>query len=151
MRPVLALLVFVPLLGCTQDDEVVWTQYNADDDSLSVEVGAAEVLPAVSTTVWSNTGSIEIGTATVDPGGGPVNVTTYELRVELYDEYADDVGRASVRTDSGDRGEDEYDMVADTTGQGIWVHELVALGEEGEQRTDILTFRLWRESSTATE
>lgn len=137
------LLLVVPLAACEKDDEVTWVQFNADDNLLTVEVGAAEVLPAVSTPLTSNTDTVEIGTAECDPGGGPINTTTYTLRVEIASEYADDIGRVSVRTNSGDRGEDEYDLVGDTTGQGIWVYELVALGDEGESRSDTLTFRLW--------
>lgn len=145
-------LLVVPLAGgCEKSDEVSWTQFNSDDNVVTVEVGAAEVLPAVEVLLTSNTGEVDIGVGSVDPGGGPINTTTYQVRVDIAEEYADDVGRVSVRTNSGDRGEDEYDLYADTTGQGIWVFELVALGDEGETRSDTLTFRLWQADDSAEE
>jgi len=107
-------------------------------------VGASEELPAVSTPLTSSTGEVEIGAATVSPGGGPVG-TVHDVLVEVFDEYASDIARASVRTDSGDRGEDEYDLDADSTGEGIWKIEIQSVGEEGEVREDALTFRLWKE------
>jgi len=132
------------LLAC-KDEEVTWTQYNATDDAVTVQVGASELLPSVSTPLRSNTGAVEVGTGTVDPGGGPVG-TLHTIRVELDEAYVDAVDRASVRTSSGDRGEDEYDLTADSAGEGLWVYTLESVGEEGEAREDVLTFRLWVQS-----
>lgn len=142
LRRVPLLLVAV-LVGCKKDDEVTWTQYNADDNAVLVEVGAAELLPAVAVTLTSSTGSVDIGTGSADPGGGPINDTVYTVRVELLADYADDIDRVSLRTSSGDRGEDEFEMTEDSAGLGIWVYQLQAVGDEGETRSDTLTFRLW--------
>jgi hypothetical protein len=133
-------------LGCTSK-EVTWTQYNADTDALNVQVGTTDLLPAVSTALHSNTGEVEIGTASVDPGGGPVG-TRHVVRVEVGADYKDDVDRVSVRTTSGDRGEDEYDLTADSAGEGLYVYTLESVGEDGETRDDTFTFRLWSASDT---
>lgn len=135
------------VLGCTTETETSWTQYNAADNTVSIEVGAAEVTDPVSVTLMSNTGSVELGTGTVDPGGGPIG-TVHHVTVQVSEDYASDIGRASVRLDAGERGEDEYDMDADATGEGYWVVDLTSVGDEGETRTDTLTFRLWTEDTS---
>lgn len=140
------LVLLFALTGCNKDDEVTWTQYNADDNTVSIDVGAAEVEPAVSVTLTSNTGEVELGTGTVDPGGGPIG-TQHQATVVVSEDYASDIDRVSVRLDSGDRGEDEYDLDADATGEGYWVITLTSVGDEGETRTDSLTFRLWTSST----
>ena len=53
--------------------------------------------------------------------------------------------RVSVRTSSGERGEDEYDLVQDSAGDGFWLLQIESVGEEGEQRTDTFELRLWQE------
>lgn len=142
IRAALPALLALSLLACNnKDEEVVYEQWNATDDTLDVAVGAALGDP-VSIDLHSSTGAVVVGTATVDPGSGPVG-TEHTLTVIVADEYANIVDRASVRTASGDRGEDEYDLVADSAAEGYFVLELVSVGEEGEQRTDTLTFRLW--------
>jgi hypothetical protein len=65
----------------------------------------------------------------------------------VYADYSADVGRVSVRTDSGDREVDEFDLDVDSTGTGIFKAELRSVGAESETRTDTLTFRVWTESS----
>ncbi|MSQ02464.1 MAG: hypothetical protein EXR71_11330 [Myxococcales bacterium] len=130
------------LVACDTADETTYEQYNADGDSVTVSVGVAELLPAVTTVLHSSTGEVEVGTASVDPGGGPVG-STHTVLVSLSEDYVADVDRVSVRTDSGDRGEDEYDLEPDSTGTGIYKRELVTVGGEDETRDDVLTFRLW--------
>jgi hypothetical protein len=142
------LLLATLLVGCKDDEEVTWTQYNADGESIDVDVGAAKVEPARTAVLHSNTGSIEIGAASVDPGGGPLG-TVHTVRVDVLPDYASGVGRVSVRTSSGERGEDEYDLVADSTGEGIWLFQLTSQGEGGEARTDTFTFRLWASDDQA--
>jgi hypothetical protein len=148
----------VALLACTPDEEVTYAQFNADDNSVEVEVGVdtryvlsddgvTEVPESVETVLTSNTGTVEIGTGTVTPSAGPIG-TVHEVSVEIADDYAADVDRVTVRTSSGDRGEDEYDLDRDSTGEGYWVYELESVGEEGEQRTDTLTFLLYEEVDT---
>ncbi len=133
------------LAGCTGSTGTTWVQYNAADNTVSIDVGAAAVEDPVSVTLTSNTGAVELGTGTVDPGGGPIG-TMHTVTVSVSSDYASDIGRASVRLDSGSRGVDEYDMDADSTGEGYWVVQLQSVGDVGETRTDSLTFRLWTAS-----
>lgn len=135
---------WLALLGCTADEETSYDQYNDADESVVISVGTAEFLPAVSVALHSSTGAVEVGLGSVDPGGGPVG-TVHTVLVEVFDEYASSVSRASVRLDSGERGVDEYDLDADSAGEGIWVLELESVGESDESREDTLTFRLWSE------
>ncbi len=130
------------LVACDDTATTSWEQYNADGDSVTVAVGVAELSAAVSTTLHSSTGEVEIGTGSVDPGGGPVG-TTHTVLVSVLDAYSPDVGRVSVRTSSTDYGEDEYDLAADSTGTGIFKLELVTHGDASKAREDTLTFRLW--------
>jgi len=131
------------LVACDTTASTSWVQYNADGDSVTVSVGVAELLPAVSTTLLSSTGEVEIGSAQVDPGGGPIG-TTHTVLVTVAEAYSADVERVSVRLDSGDRGVDEFDLDADSTGTGIFKRELQTVGDEGETREDTVTFRLWK-------
>ncbi len=142
--------VLIALVGCTSDSEVSWTQYNASDNALTIAVGEAEPTDPVSVVLTSNTGAVELGTGTSDPGGGPVG-TLHTITVQVADEYASDIGRASVRLDAGDRGVDEFDMEADATGEGYWVVELTSVGSADEVRADTLTFRLWTENTSTTD
>ncbi|MDP2316781.1 MAG: hypothetical protein Q8P41_28060 [Pseudomonadota bacterium] len=148
------LAVFALLAACTEPDEATYTQYNGDDDSVSVEVGVetryvvaddgTESPETAQTELTSSTGAVVIGTGTVSPSAGPIG-TFHTVIVEVDEEYAEDVDRVAVRTASGERGEDEYDLERDSTGEGYWVFELESQGEEGEQRTDTLTFLLYEE------
>ncbi len=141
-------LVFALLLGsaCNGSDEIEWIQFNAEDDTVTIQVGVDEVQDTVSTVLHSTSGQVEVGVASVDPGGGPIG-TEHFVVVEVYDDYEDTVGRATVRTDSGDRGEDEYEMDPDSADEGIYTTTLISVGDDGEHRSDILTFRLWYDSS----
>lgn len=136
----------VTAVACQGEDEENWVQYNADGDEVEVEVGVEETLDPVTTILHSSSGQVEIGEAEVDPGGGPIG-TEHLVVVEVYDDYENSVERATVRTDSPDRGEDEYEMDPDSADEGIYTTTLVSVGEEGEVRTDTLTFRLWYDSS----
>ncbi len=145
------------LLACVEDDETSYVQYNGDDDSVEVQVGVDtvyvtdedgnEVAETASTVLTSSTGAVEIGMGTVDPSAGPIG-SVHRVSVEVYEEYASEVDRVTVRTDSGDRGQDEYDLERDSAGEGWWVYELESVGEEGEERTDTLTFLLYQEEKT---
>lgn len=138
----IALWLALGLVACDESTSTSWVQFNADGDSVTVSVGAADVLPAVSTTLHSSTGEVEVGSASVDPGGGPIG-TTHTVLVSVASDYAADVGRVSVRTSSDSRGEDEFDLEADSTGTGIFKLEMQTVGDAGETRDDTLTFRLW--------
>ncbi len=134
------------LVACDEENEPSWERYNADGDEVSIAVGVAELQPAVTTLLHSSTGEVEIGEASVDPGGGPIG-TLHTVLVTVYEEYSPGVGRVSVRTDSGDREVDEFDLDADSTGTGIYKAELRSVGEDGESREDSLSFRLWVETT----
>lgn len=136
----------LPLASCKDSTEPVWEQFNATTDTCAVEVGAAELLEAATTVLHSSSGEVEVGTATVDPGGGPVD-TEHRITVQVDDAWEATVDRASVRTDSGSRGEDEYDMDADSADEGLYVLTLVSVGDPGETRTDVLTIRLWENTN----
>jgi len=151
----------VLLLACTQAEETTYEQYNADDNSVEVEVGTdtryvladdgvTQVPEAAETALTSNTGTVEIGTGTVTPSAGPIG-TVHVVSVDIDEDYAADVDRVTVRTSSGDRGEDEYDLDRDSTGEGYWVYKLESVGEADEQRTDTLTFRLYQVVDTSEE
>lgn len=141
-RTLLLALLGGNLFACNKDEEVSYEQFNASDDTLDVEVGVAELLDAVSIDLHSTTGQVVIGTASVDPGGGPIG-TEHTVSVEIADDYENKVDRCSVRTDSGDRGKDEFDMDPDSADEGFYSLSLVSVGESDEQRTDTLTIRVW--------
>ncbi len=136
------LLLVLSFVACDEATTTSWEQYNADGDSVTVAVGAVDLLAGVNASLHSSTGEVEVGTASVDPGGGPIG-TAHTVLVTLGADYAPAVDRVSVRTNSPDLGEDEYDLDADSTGTGIFKLELVTNGAEGEEREDTLTFRLW--------
>jgi hypothetical protein len=139
------------LLGydCQEEVEPNWTQFNGDADSVTIEVGAAEELDAVSCELTSSVTGLVVGSAEVSPGGGPIG-TEHTLLVVVEDDWENDVGRVSVRTDSGDRGSDEYELESDPADEGYYGLTIISVGEEGEQRSDTLTFRLWYDSEEET-
>ena len=140
----LCLLVVAAAVGCKKDDEVTYTQFNAEDEVLEVHVGAAKIEPARTLVLHSSTGEVTVGSAAVEPGGGPIG-TEHDIVVIVEDAYENLVDRVSVRTNSDSRGEDEYDLEPDSADEGFYKTILVSVGEPGEVRTDTLTFRLWDE------
>ena len=136
--------------GCNKDNEIKYDQYNADNDSLTIEVGIDELLDPVEIGLMSSTGQVEVGLARVDPGGGPIG-TNHDIVIEVYDAYQDVVDRASVRLKSPNRGSDEADLEQDSADEGVYLITLESVGDEGEQRVDTLTFRLWTVSENQEE
>lgn len=136
-----ALLLLVALGACTADDETTYEQFNADDDEISISVGV-DLLDAVSVDLHSTTGEVVIGTASVDPGGGPVG-TEHTILVEIADDYEEMVDRVSVRAKAEGRGDDEYDLQGDSADEGLYKKTLVSQGEEGETREDTFVIRVW--------
>jgi hypothetical protein len=135
------------LAACDEAQETTWEQFNAEDNYVTVDVGPAcdpEPCADVTADLTSSTGSEVIGSGTVSPGGGPIG-TEHRVALVVLDEYEAEVGRASVRTSSGARGEDEYDLDQDSADEGTWVFFLESVGDEGEVREDTFTFRLWKE------
>lgn len=121
------------------------------DTGDSGDTGGDELVPEVSAVVLSsNTGAVSVGWGCVSPSAGPIG-TVHQVKVRVAPDYKDAVERVSIRTASGDRGEDEYDLEKDATGEGYWVTELQSQGEPGEVRSDTFTFRLWQAVSSETE
>lgn len=163
-----SLVLVAALAACDSSTETTYDQYNADDNAVTVQVGvetvyqtddngdpllddAGDPVPeAVSVTLTSTSGEFELGTASVSPSAGPIG-TVHTARVELDDDYASNVDKVSIRTDSGDRGEDSYDLDADSTGEGVWTLEIRSYGEEGETREDTVTFLLYEAVETEEE
>ena len=134
---------FVGLMACNKDEEVEYVQYNADCDTLGVRVGIDDEIDPVETSIHSSTGEVEIGWAEIRPGGGPIG-TEHEIVVVVDDDYEDVIDLLTVRTDSGDRGEDEYALEQDSADEGYYKLSLESVGETGEIREDMLTFFLWQ-------
>lgn len=130
------------LMSCKDEEEITYTQFNALDDIIQIQVGVEEELPSNTVDLHSSTGQIIVGSATVDPSGGPIG-TTHVLTVIVADEWEDQVARVTVRTDSGQRGEDEYELTTDSADEGLHQIKLVSYGEQGEIREDTFTVRLW--------
>lgn len=107
-------------------------------------MGVDDLLDAVTIDLHSTTGEVVIGSATVSPGGGPVG-TTHDVVVVIADDYEEKVDRVSVRVDSGDRGEDEYDLERDSADEGYYKLSMVSVGDEGEVRDDTFTIKVWDE------
>jgi hypothetical protein len=135
------------LLGydCQEEVEPTWVQFNGSDDTVVIEVGSDELLDPVSCDLTSSVTGLVVGSATVSPGGGPIG-TEHSILVIVGDDWEHDVGRVSVRTDSGERGKDEYELEPDPADEGYYGLTIISVGEEGEQRSDSLTFRLWYDS-----
>jgi hypothetical protein len=127
--------------GCGGNDEE-FDRFNGDD-SVTVRVTASTDLgDPVSTDLTSTTGAVIIGTGSVVPGSGPVG-TDHQITVVLDDAYSDEVVKALVRADAGDRGVEDHDLVQDSANHGIWAGTLTSLGAEGEERSDTFTFELF--------
>ena len=141
------LLALCALLACNKGDEISFAQFNATSDTVLVEVGAPEELPAVEGDLHSSTGEVVVGLVEVSPGGGPIG-TVYDIVVVVDNENENDVDRVSVQARSPGRGADEYDLTQDSADEGYYKLRLVSVGEEGEQRSDELTVRLWSEKVT---
>lgn len=150
-RPLPSLLLgLITLSACNNDEEVKYQQINAEDDALTVLVGEPELLDPVNTVVRSSTGEVEIGSAEVSPGGGPIG-TDHEVVVIVFDDYQDLVDRVSIRTRSPGRGEDEYDLIQDSADEGYYKLTITSAGTDDEQREDTLTVRLWQAEETTEE
>jgi hypothetical protein len=135
-------LLVLSTFACNKEAGVQYDQYNATNDTLSIQVGTEDVLDPIEIPLMSSTGQVEVGLARVDPGGGPIG-TRHDFVVEVYDEFQDVVDRASVRLKAPRRGEDEYDLEQDSADEGVYLITLESEGGADEEREDTLTFRLW--------
>ena len=138
------LFLLVAAAGCNKDSEPTYTQFNEADENLEIDVGAAKKEPLEAIELYSSTGEVTVGIASVDPGGGPIG-TEHVIVVEVENAYENIVDRVSVRTSSAERGDDEYDMDPDSADEGFYKLTLVSVGKPGEVRTDTFTIKLWDE------
>ena len=140
LRGLLPLLA-LPLLAAECDEtEAEYEQLNGDD-SLDIEVGVEDTLDAVSTALSSNTGAVEVGTASADPGGGPAG-TVHTLRVEVDADHADQVDLVRIVASAQGRDDSTFDMAQDAFDEGIWVLEIESFAADDETRTDTLNVQL---------
>lgn len=138
--------LLLALAGCQDTaEEFPYEQFNADDQELTVCVGSASgCAPVTDLALLSTNGSTEVGSATVDPGEGPVG-TIHRFEVTVDADWIDTVTLVQVAM-GGDRGDQTYDLRQDSADHGNWVVEVQSLGEPDEQRTDTATILLWEDS-----
>jgi hypothetical protein len=135
-------IVLLTLLGCAEEDVVEYEQLNSSEDALEIQVGLQEESAALTLDLNSNTGAFVVGTATIEPGGGPVG-TLHTLTVLITDEdLANKVDLVSVITSAQGRSDEEFDLVADSADETFFRTELVSVGGDEEQRTDLLYVRV---------
>ena len=160
----LALTVSLAALGGCQGDDINWVEFNAEGETLVIEVTAADELPGEEITLdlMSNLGLTNVGTATVTPGSGPVG-TLHLLTVEVFDTYEAIVGRVTVDVQSqavadldedgkkDSRGEGLFELEHDNANVGAWALTLQSLGAPGETREDRFTIVLWQPEDLAPE
>jgi len=137
-------LLLLGLLGieACEDEKTEYEAFSSHEDDVHVKVGSADLLEDASTEILSNTGANLVGEATVSPGGGPIG-TEHMLTATVSEENQYIVDRVSVEISSPHRPEREVDLVRDSEDRGLFVLDLVSVGEEGESRTDIFTFKFW--------
>ena len=141
--------LFLLLGACTEEQETAFVQFNSSGEALTIYVGDESRLDEeASIDLTSSTGLVVLGTASISPAGGPVG-TVHDLAVVIDDEYEETVTRVTVRTDSGERGKDEYELEGDSADEGYWKISLVSAGEADEVREDSFTIRLWEEVAAA--
>ena len=133
--------IFLSLCGCEETAEDP-NQFNAQDESLEVIVGISDIQEDVSRTLYSTTGLVDIATASITPGGGPVG-TIHQIQVQVFEEYMEEVQEVRIAIDSGERGAQEYTLVPDSAQPSLFVLELESMGGEEEERTDDFLFSLW--------
>lgn len=140
---------FAPLLAlglCNKKadtTDLVWVQFNSDDDVIDVPVTASDELgPPVTIDLMSNTGEVVVGTASLDYGSGPVG-TSHQVTVHVLDSFTDLVTKVEISADAGDRGVQTLLMEQDNADASVWVLDITSQGVVGEVRTDSFTFLLW--------
>lgn len=140
---------FAPLLAisfCAKkstEPTLVWVQFNGDEGVIEVPVTAEDTLgPAVTIDLMSNTGEVKVADATVEPGSGPVG-TSHRVRVDVLDNFTEQVTKVELLADAGDRGEQTLELEQDNADASVWVLDVTSQGVVGEVRTDSFTFLLW--------
>ena len=129
-------------LGCGEEENEDFTQFNATTDTLMVSIGPdADDTPS-ETELRSSTGQVVVGTATLTPGGGPVG-TEHMLVVEVADTWQGQVEEVVISIDSGARGIEEFTLKRDSADPGYHQIDIVSVGDEGEVREDLITLQLF--------
>ena len=152
-----AFALFISIAGCGDDGGAVYNLFNCEDDFTLIYVGIPEVwtgescdgvehidLKSSSCDLPEDPNGNPVGTADITPCGGPIG-TEHQIVVRVNTLYKDKVDRVSVRLNSGDRGEDEYDMQPDSADEGLYKITLVSVGSEGELRNDTIHIKLWEQ------
>lgn len=144
LRAILQLsLVVGPLAlgGCDLTNDAGWVRFNADGQTVALSVGPDAPSEDGELTLLSTTESVEVGSLTVSPGGGPVG-TEHAIVVVVEDDFEDQVDRVTLVT-RGDRGSQTHLLVQDSADPGLWQIDIVSLGADDEVREDELLLRLW--------
>lgn len=128
------------LAACSDDSEITYEAFNAEGEAFTVEVGG-ELGEVAELPLFSTTGAVEVGLATIDPDSGPVG-TEHLLEVLVDEEWAGVVDAVEVEVDSQDRGVRTYDLVSDSALEGLYSLRMTSVGEEDEVRLDTLTITL---------
>ena len=137
-------------LGCGDETEQDYTQFNATTDTLTVSIAPdAEATPA-EIELRSSTGQVIIGTAVLTPGGGPTG-TEHQLVVEVADTWQGQVEEVVISVDSGARGIEEFILKRDSADPGYHQIDIVSVGDDGEVRDDIVTIQLFANDSQSVE
>ena len=116
-------------------------QFNAPDESLVIHVGIDHLEEDVSRSLYSNTGIVEVAQALITPGGGPIG-TLHQIQVQIEEDYAETVQEVYIDIDSHSRGISSHLLSTDSAQPSLHVISLESVGDEGEIREDIFTFRL---------
>lgn len=133
--------ILLSFCGCEETAEDP-NQFNAQDESLEVIVGITDIQEETSRTLYSTTGLVEVATASISPGGGPVG-TVHQIQVQIFEEYMEDVQEVRIDVDSGERGTQQYTLIPDSAQPNLFVLDLESMGGEEEEREDIFLFSLW--------
>jgi len=145
------------LTACGSEDWTGYGLFNCEDDATLIYVGIDEVwtgeacegvdsipLRSSSCELPDDVNGNEVGQVDISPCGGPAG-TEHQIVVRLNPIYKEEVDRASVEIDSGDRGVVTYDMEPDSADEGLYKLTLVSVGSDGEVRNDVISIKLWEE------
>ena len=139
----------VLFIACDESSEDNYNLFNADTDKFEVRIGIEEETEAQTLDLHSSTGQVIVGTAILNPGGGPIG-TEHQLVIEVDNTWETDVSRVVLMIDSGDRGIKEYTLDRDSADAGYHQIDIQSVGEEGDVRTDIFTIQLYAEEESVT-
>ena len=141
--------IFLSLCGCEETTEDP-NQFNAQDESIEIIVGISDFQEDAFRTLYSTTGLVEIATASITPGGGPVG-TIHQIQVQVFEDYMEEVKEIRIDIDSGERGTQQYTLIPDSAQPSLFVLDLESMGGEEEERTDSFLFSLWDHPEQETE